>query len=530
MALVDDPHGRFQGGQVAQAEEVHLQQAGLLDVAHVPLGADDLVLVAPADDLKRNQRLERLVGDHHARGVRAGVPRRALEPLGEPDQPLDLGVLLDHRPQGRLFLEGLLERDVQPGRDQLVDLLDPRQRNVQHPAHVLDRRLGLHRAEGADLGHVGVAVLLPDVLDDLVAPLLAEVDVDVGRLGAIGVEEPLEQEVVLDRADVAQVQDVADQGAAGRPARRGRDAALASVADEVPDDQEIRGEAHALDDAQLVVQPLPGRGRRWIAVALAQASLAELLQVLFRTFLLGRLKRGELPLAQAKAAVVLLDSLGDPRRHRQRLIHAGKDSVHLLGTADVELVGELAVVGHEPRLVQRLVDRLARVDAEQDVVGQVVVLGQVVGVAGGHHRESEPSGHVELALHAVALDLQAVVLDLDEEVPLAEGLVVPHGQVLGLGPCGRSAAVARTRSRRSPTGRSAPRCAVRGSPCRSWACSNSPRGTTATRAAAGCESRRRSAPARSGDRHTARLPPRPSWSSDRFACRARRRLRSPRSG
>ena len=108
--------------------------------------------------------------------------------------------------------------------------------------------------------------------------------------------------------------------------------------------------------------------------------------------------------------------------------------MHLLRAADVELVGELAVVGHEPRLVQRLVDRLAGVDAEQDVVGQVVVLRQVVGVARGHHRKAQPPRHVELALHAVALDLQAVALHLDEEVALAEGLVVPHGQVLGLGP------------------------------------------------------------------------------------------------
>ena len=312
MALVDDPHGRFQGGQVAQAEEVHLEQPGFFDVAHVPLGADDLVLVAPADDLKRNQRLERLVGDHHARGVRAGVAGGTLEPLRKPDQAFDLGVLVDHRAQRRLFLEGVLERDVQPGRNQPVDLLDPRQGNAQHPAHVLDRRLGLHRAEGANLGHVGVAVLLADVVDHLVAPLLAEVDVDVGRLGAIGVEKPLEQQVVLDRADIAEVQDVADQSTACRPARRRRNAALASIADEVPDDQEIGGEAHPIDHAQLVVQPLLGRGRRWIAVALAQAPLAEFLQVLLRTFLLGCLKRGKLPLAQAEAAVVLLDSLGNP--------------------------------------------------------------------------------------------------------------------------------------------------------------------------------------------------------------------------
>ena len=129
---------------------------------------------------------------------------------------VDLGVVLGQPPQFRLFLEGLFERDVELPRDQLVDLLDPRQRDVQHPADVLDRRLGLERAERADLGDVGLAVLVPDVLDHLVAPLLAQVDVDIGRLGAIGVEEPLEQQVVLERADAAELEQIADDGAAGR--------------------------------------------------------------------------------------------------------------------------------------------------------------------------------------------------------------------------------------------------------------------------------------------------------------------------
>ena len=195
-----------EGGEVAQAEEVHLQQPGLLDVAHLPLGGDDLLgLVLVGELLERDELLERPVGDHHARGVGADVAVHPLEPAGEVEQPRDLGVLVGQPPQGRLFLEGVLERDVEPRGDQLVDLLDPGQRDVQRPADVLDRRLGLERAEGADLGDVGVAVLLPDVLDDLVPPLLAEVDVDVGRLGAVGVEEPLEEQVVLERADVAQI-------------------------------------------------------------------------------------------------------------------------------------------------------------------------------------------------------------------------------------------------------------------------------------------------------------------------------------
>ena len=112
-----------------------------------------------------------------------------------------------------------------------------------------------------------------------------------------------------------------------------------------------------------MVQPLLGSGRRGVAVALAQPLLAKLLQVLLGGFLLGRVETRKLPLAQAEAAVVFLDHAGNPRRHRQGLIHARQEVVHLLGTADVELIGELAVVGHEAGLVQRLVDRLAGVDA-----------------------------------------------------------------------------------------------------------------------------------------------------------------------
>src|SRR5437899_7969252 len=63
----------------------------------------------------------------------------------------------------------------------------------------------------------------------------------------------------------------------------------------------------------------------------------------------------------------------------------------LRGRPDVELV---AAVAH-PVLV---VERLARVDAQEHVVGGGVRLAQVVGVAGGHQRQAEPVGHVDGAL------------------------------------------------------------------------------------------------------------------------------------
>ena len=103
------------------------------------------------------------------------------------------------------------------------ELRDAGQRDVEDPADVLDGGAGGHGAEGADLGHALLAVLAADIGDDLLAAVLAEVDVDIGRLAAVGIEEALEQQVVLQRIDVAELEHVADEGAAGRAAGAGRE-------------------------------------------------------------------------------------------------------------------------------------------------------------------------------------------------------------------------------------------------------------------------------------------------------------------
>ncbi len=103
-------------------------------------------------------------------------------------------------------------------------------------------RARLHRPERDDLRDVLAAVLARDVLDHLAAAPLAEVDVDVGQRHALGIQEALEDQVVLDRIDVGDAQAVGDEAAGRRAAARAdRDALLARVADEVPDDQEVPG-------------------------------------------------------------------------------------------------------------------------------------------------------------------------------------------------------------------------------------------------------------------------------------------------
>ena len=136
-------------------------------------------------------------------------------------------------------LDGLVEPDAELVGDGLGDAVDLAVAVAQHAADVADRGAGQHRAEGDDLGDVVLAVLAPDVGDDLVAPAVLEVDVDIGHRHAVGVEEALERELVEDRVDRGDAERVGDDRARGAAPAGRLDALLAGERDEVGDDQEV---------------------------------------------------------------------------------------------------------------------------------------------------------------------------------------------------------------------------------------------------------------------------------------------------
>src|SRR4030095_4487119 len=122
------------------------------------------------------------------------------------------------------------------------------QRHPEHAPQVLDRSAGEKRAERPDLGDVFLAVFFLDVADDLAATILAEIDVDIGRLFAIEIEKPLEQKVVADRANVAQIERITHERPYAAAAGGRRHAALAGVPDEIPADEKIIRKAELVDN------------------------------------------------------------------------------------------------------------------------------------------------------------------------------------------------------------------------------------------------------------------------------------------
>ena len=84
---------------------------------------------------------------------------------------------------------------------------------------------------------------------------MAEVDVDIGHGDALGIEEALEEQDVLEGIDVGDLHGIGDEGAGGGAAAGADgDAVVAGVLDEVPDDEEVAGVLHLLDDADFEVQ------------------------------------------------------------------------------------------------------------------------------------------------------------------------------------------------------------------------------------------------------------------------------------
>ena len=109
----DQVQGPLDDRQVAQPEEVHLEQAQVLDPVHFVLGDDGGVLGPPARlrlALDGQVLGERLAGDHHRGGVDAVLAPQALEPPGHVDDLGHVGIGVVHLAQldGRRVAVGVL--------------------------------------------------------------------------------------------------------------------------------------------------------------------------------------------------------------------------------------------------------------------------------------------------------------------------------------------------------------------------------------------------------------------------------------
>ena len=250
-APVQEIHRGFEHSEGLEAEKIELHQARRFDPFHVELGdRHQRFRIA----IERRELDERPLADHDPGRMRRSMPVQPFELLrdieGAPYHRIAVALGL----QPRLVVDGAAERHriERVLRHELAELVDLAVRHLQHTADVAQHSARLQGAEGDDLGDPVVPIPRLYVADDLVAPVLAEVDVEVRHRDALGVEKTLEQEAETDRIEVGDGERIGDERARPRTAARtDRNALLLRPLDEIGNDQEIARVFHLLDDAEL---------------------------------------------------------------------------------------------------------------------------------------------------------------------------------------------------------------------------------------------------------------------------------------
>ena len=128
---------------------------------------------------------------------------------------------------------------VHAGSELLAQAIDRLRRVTQRTGHVSHGAARLVGHDVADHGRVLTAIELVDVFHHLVAPFGVEVDVDVGHGVRLVAEEALEEQVMAQRIDRRDLQQIGHQRIGGRAAPLAADALLPGEAHDIPDDQEV---------------------------------------------------------------------------------------------------------------------------------------------------------------------------------------------------------------------------------------------------------------------------------------------------
>ena len=243
-------------------------------------------------------------------------------------------------------------------------------------AHVPRRASPPVADDGGGEAGARAAVAAVDVLDHLLAPLVLEVDVDVGGLAALARDEALEQEVDLGRVDGGDGEAVADGGVGGGPSPLAEDVLLPGEAHDVVHGEEVGRVAELGDEFELVHQRAADLGRDAAGIAPRHALPGQRLQVLLRRGAGGYRLVGILvgQLVEAEGA-----KAHDLQRAGDGLLVAAEEPRHLGPALEMALgVGGEAITG--------LYHGGALADRGQHVLQRPALARVVVDVVGGDQR------------------------------------------------------------------------------------------------------------------------------------------------
>ncbi len=254
-----------QAGQHAEREHVDLEDAQRVEVIFVPF---DDGAIFHRGVLDRNELVEPAAGDDEPADMLRQVAGKA-DQLARERQHLGQARIGGVKTGAARMLAR--HRLLAPAPQRAGQRADRILRQAEHFADLAD---GAAPAI-ADHGRGKPGVLAPvapiDVLDDVLAPLMLEIDVDIGRLAPLRRNEALEQQIAALGIDLGDAEAVAHGGIRRRPAPLAENAAPTGKAHDVMHGEKIGRVVQFTDQCIFVVERVTHFGRHAVWIAMARA-------------------------------------------------------------------------------------------------------------------------------------------------------------------------------------------------------------------------------------------------------------------
>ncbi len=259
--FVEKPEALAQRRQHAERQHVDLEKAERVEIILVPLDHRAVVHRRVHD---RRDLVEPVAGDDEAAAVLGQMAWKADQLFRHLERELEgrVGGIKPYRAHAILADRRCL---LSPGRS--VESGDDIVREAEDLGRFADRRaraIGDHR--GGEAGALAPIAII-DILDHLFAPLVLEVDVDVGRLVALGRDEALEQKIEMRRIDLSDAKAITDRGIGRRAAALTEDSLRAREAHDVVHGEEVRRVIERGDQLKFVCQRFPRALRNAVRIA-----------------------------------------------------------------------------------------------------------------------------------------------------------------------------------------------------------------------------------------------------------------------
>ena len=263
-------------GEHAEREHVDFQDAKRVEIVLVPF---DKGAVGHGGIADGNKLLKGPARDDEAAHMLGKMARETVQRLGEMDR------------KGERFIFGVhadfaqaLWRKALP-----VPPADIARERARYVSRKPERLADIANGAAAAIGNDGrgkprpvAAIARVNILDDLLAPLMLEIDIDVGRLLALGGHEPLEEKIDACRVNGGDIEHIAHRAIRGRAAPLMENAAVLGKAGKVPDGEEIGRVIEGTDEGKLVIELVLYLVRNAVRIFLLRAKPGQPLKLVLR--------------------------------------------------------------------------------------------------------------------------------------------------------------------------------------------------------------------------------------------------------